>query len=103
MKSAPYHYSSLSSKRNSFGVYLNYTLDNDGSFMYFIKNEMIVSRNLQLDYEKPTFITKLLRNRMTGLTIWSDFQRQAEWKNRERYICVVQGTESFRLVSPIYK
>jgi len=71
--------------------------------MCFIKNEMIVSRNLQMDYEKPTFITKLLRNRMTGLTIWRDFKRQAEFKNRERYFCVVMGIEEFRLVSPVYK
>jgi hypothetical protein len=46
-KNAQYHFSSLSSKRNSFAHYLNNTQeDNDGTSMYFLKNEMMVSRNL---------------------------------------------------------
>lgn len=48
-------------------------------------------------------MTKILRNRMTGITIWSEFTRKAEFKERERYFCVVSGREEFRLVSPVYK
>lgn len=71
--------------------------------MFFLRNEMIVSRNLQKDYDKPTFITRILRNRLTGLTMWSHFTRKPEFKDRERYYCVVSGVEEFRLVSPVYK
>lgn len=71
--------------------------------MYYIRNEMIVSKKLQKDYSKPTFISRILRNRLTGLTIWKDFVRKPEYKDRERYICVVDGTEEFRMVSPLYK
>ena len=64
---------------------------------------MIISKNLQNDYIKPTFITKVLRNRLTGITIWKPFIRTPEYKERDRYYCVVSGLEEFRLVSPIYK
>lgn len=53
---------------------------------------------------RPTFISKVLRARHTGLTIWPQFVgRKAEVRERERYICVVHGKEEFRLVSPVYK
>jgi hypothetical protein len=75
----------------------------NGKYGYFIRNEMIVNKNLQNDYIKPSFITKILRNRLTGVTIWPNFIRKPELKDRERYYCVVDGKEEFRIVSPIYK
>ena len=100
-----YRLDTLQSKRNSFGEYLKKidTETEDGKYLFFIRNEMIVSKNLALDYIKPAFIANLVRNRATGLTIWKDFERKPEYKDRERYFCVVSGQESFRLVSPIYK
>ena len=71
--------------------------------MHYIKNEMLVSKNLIADYQKPTFISSILRNRITGITIWKNFVRKPEFKDRERYVCVVDGIEEFRLVSPLYK
>jgi hypothetical protein len=71
--------------------------------MFFIKGEMIVSKNLAQDYIKPAFISNLVRNRATGITIWRDFERRPEFKDRERYYCVIQGQENFKMVSPIYK
>lgn len=35
--------------------------------------------------------------------MWSNFVRKPEFKERERYFCVVAGREEFRMVSPIYK
>jgi hypothetical protein len=52
---------------------------------------------------KPFFITKILRSRLTGLTVWKNFIRRASFKERESYICVVDGEETFKLVSPVYK
>ena len=37
------------------------------------------------------------------MTIWGDFMRRPEFKDKERYVCVVAGTERFKLASPIYK
>ncbi len=55
------------------------------------------------DIIKPEFLSKILRNRHTGLTMWLDFPRKPEYKERERYFCVLNGNEKFKLVSPIYK
>jgi len=45
----------------------------------------------------------VLRNRHTGLTIWEPFNRRPEWKERERYYCLVKGKEEFAIVSPTFK
>lgn len=37
------------------------------------------------------------------MTIWKNFIRKTEFKDRERYICVVAGKEEFKMVSPLYK
>ena len=71
--------------------------------MYYLHNEIITQKPLKDDYTKPSFITKVLRNRYFGLTIWSHFERIPEWKDKERYLCVVKGKEEFRLVSPVFK
>ena len=100
-----FHHATAMARRNNFMEFLNKTENGteQGRFGYYIKNEMIVSKNLQGDFVKPGFITKVLRNRLTGLTIWPNFVRKPEFKDRERYYCVIQGKEEFRMVSPIYK
>lgn len=80
---------------------MNYT-DTD-RYMYYIHNEIIVNKKVLLDTVKPMFMSQILRNRLIGLTIWKDFIRKAEYKDREIYTCVVDGRETFILVSPIYK
>lgn len=72
-------------------------------FQFYIKNEMIISKNMHADIIKPDFLAKILRNRHTGFTLWVDFTRKPEYKERERYFCVLNGTEEFRLVSPVHK
>ena len=64
---------------------------------------MILSKDLLSDFVKPQFITKVLRNRLTGLTIQPNYVRKPEYKERERYYCVINGREEFRIVSPIFK
>ena len=92
-------------RRNNFKQFQNLTENHtyDGIFMYYIRNEMIVNLNLHNDLVKPTFITKMLRNRLLALTIWKDFVRKPEYFERERYVCVLDGTEHFKMVSPIFK
>ena len=75
----------------------------NGRFMYYFKNEMLVNRNLVRDVDKPTYLQKVLRNRLTGLTIWAPFNRKPEFKDRERLYCVLKGKEQFKFVSPAYK
>lgn len=74
-----------------------------GKTLFYLKNEMLITKSLLNDFAKPHYISKLLRNRLTGITIWRDFAREPEFKDRERLICVIDGTEEFRMVSPIYK
>jgi hypothetical protein len=74
-----------------------------GEIAWYIKGEMLVSKSLQADIVKPAFLTKVLRNRLTGLTMWVDFNRKPEFRDRERYYCVLHGIEEFRIVSPVYK
>jgi hypothetical protein len=71
--------------------------------MYYIHNEILVNKKIITDTVKPVFMSSILRNRLIGLTIWKDFIRKAEYKDREVYTCVVDGEESFILVSPIFK
>ncbi len=71
--------------------------------MYYIHNEILVNKKIITDTVKPIFMSSILRNRLIGLTIWKDFIRKAEYNDREAYTCVVDGEESFILVSPIYK
>jgi len=35
--------------------------------------------------------------------MWGPFIRKPEYKDKERYVCVLNGKEQFRMVSPIYK
>lgn len=100
-----FDYTMESSKRNNFETFLQKKNNQSERFhrMYYIHQEMIVSTALKSEYEKPEFITKILRNRLTGLTVWSSFTRKPEYKERERYYCVVYGTEEFKLISPVYK
>ena len=91
--SIPFTLDSLVSRRNNFADFLNKTeTQTEGNrYTYFIKNEMVVNKNLVNDYYKPPFFSKLLRNRASAITIWSDFRRKAEFKDRERYFCVING------------
>jgi hypothetical protein len=101
----PFKQETVVSRRNQFFDFIKKWRDEteDGRYMYYIKQEMLVSKNLQQDIVKPLFISNLVRNRATGLTIWKSFDRKSEYKEKERYHCVVKGEETFRIVSPVYK
>jgi hypothetical protein len=94
-------------KRYTFSEFVNLTgaVDAKGNKqLYYVRNEMILSRTLAGDIVRPMFISKALRARHTGLTVWPSFDdRRPEFSNRERYVCVVSGIEEFRLVSPVFK
>lgn len=66
---------SMHGRRNSFKDFYNKTENatEDGKYKYYIKNEMIINKELTADFQKPLFISTILRNRLTGLTIWGDF------------------------------
>lgn len=100
-----FDYTMESARRNDFSTFLKKRNNQtEKSYrQYFLQNEYIVANSLKLDFERPEFITKIIRNRKTGITIWSDFRRMAEFMERERYFCVVSGKEEFRLASPVYK
>ena len=97
--------STFSSKRNTFADFLQKFENNTerGRAIYFLRSEIVVNPQLKADYQRPAFITSVLRNRHTGLTIWEPFDRKPEWKDRERYYCLVSGKEEFALVSPTFK
>ena len=40
---------------------------------YYIKNELLVSKTLIDDIVRPQFITKVVRPRFTGITVWPSF------------------------------
>jgi hypothetical protein len=73
-------------------------------YIPYIENQYIPTKTLGDDFEKPDFIARILRLRKSGLTIWPMTpRRKAVQSDRERYACVVQGKEEFRLVSPVFK
>jgi hypothetical protein len=97
--------SSMIGRRSHMSDFANKTLhSSDSRFGYSIVNELIVSRALTQDIQRPLFLAKALRARNTGLTVWPQSPgRRPEPSNRERYICVVAGKEEFRIVSPVFK
>ena len=55
------------------------------------------------DLVVPTFISTYLRLQKIGLTIQSEFVRRPLFNLKERYICILQGSETFRMVNAIFK
>jgi hypothetical protein len=85
-----------------FANMTKHSVNTDDNF--YFKNELLSAKALTDDIERPAFISKVIRPRFTGLTVWPTFSgRRPEVRDRERYFCVVRGREEFRLVSPVYK
>ena len=59
--------------------------------------------NIHNDIVAPAYITAFQRPTKTLLTIWEDFIRFPRHSHVENLFCVIQGTEVFKVVSPIYK
>ena len=55
------------------------------------------------DIEQPKFLNSFLRLNKMGLTIWGDFQRKPKFNHKEKLICMISGSEKFRMVSGIFK
>jgi hypothetical protein len=70
---------------------------------FFIDNALLRPNDLLEAYHKPTF-TQFLNLVHIGFSHfpknWED--RKAFYTEEERLVCVVEGTELFALVSPIY-
>ena len=45
----------------------------------------------------------LLQHRQTLYTQWKDFKRKPLYEVHESHICVLKGTEEFKMVSPIFR
>ena len=55
---------------------------------------------------KPKFkslLHNLYRQENILFTQWSDFNRKALKTDKEQYVCLANGNEQFKLVSPIYR
>ena len=58
----------------------------------------------QMGARKMPLLGKILRPISTLYTEWTDFGPRSPQKlNHEQQICVLKGSEKFRLVSPIYR
>ena len=60
-------------------------------------------KRLNKDFELPPYIAKFLKMQSVGLTLWDSFKRHPKFNNKERVVCMIHGTERFRLVSAIFK
>jgi len=74
--------------------------------MIYLDNTMsAIQLNQQLtnDIVYPEFLRKYLRLNKIGLTMWGEFIRKPKFNLKERLICVISGTEKFRMVNAIFK
>ena len=55
------------------------------------------------DHENGRCLGEILRKRNLLFTQWTNFDRKPYKLMYEQYICVLKGTEEFRVVSPIYR
>ena len=62
-----------------------------------------LNQNLLNDIVLPDFLGKYLRLHKIGLTMWGEFIRKPYFSLKERLVCVIQGSEKFRLVNAIFK
>lgn len=60
-------------------------------------------KRLNKDFELPPYIAKFLKMQSIGLTLWDSFKRHPKFNNKERVVCMIHGSERFRLVSAIFK
>jgi hypothetical protein len=51
----------------------------------------------------PQYIADTLSLEKIGITLWDTFHRHPKFNHKERIICMVSGSERFRLVSAIFK
>ncbi len=61
-------------RHNTFFDFVNMTKsskETDDNF--YIKNELLVSKTLTDDIVRPHFISKIVRLRFTGITVWPSF------------------------------
>ena len=74
--------------------------------MIFLDNALAnfsTIRKLKDDFQVPSYIASTLKHESTGLTLWDSFKRHPKFNHKERVVCVVHGSERFRLVSAIFK
>ena len=59
--------------------------------------------HLEGDYQIPHFIADTLKLEKVGITLWDTFHRHPKFNHKERVVCMIAGSERFRLVSAIFK
>ena len=80
----------------------------DGPYkkMIFLDNALAPMhrmKRLNKDFELPPYIAKFLKMQSIGLTLWDSFKRHPKFNHKERVVCMIHGSERFRLVSAIFK
>lgn len=74
--------------------------------LYYLDNvlsTLSLNQNLVKDIKVPEFLSRYLRLQKIGLTMWGEFERRPTFNLKERVVCMVQGKETFRMVSSIFK
>ena len=54
------------------------------------------------DFEKP-LLHEFVQYEGFGLSLWGPFDRKPKTSANEHWICVLDGSEEFRIVSPVYR
>ena len=55
------------------------------------------------DLEIPSYLTDLLKQENIDITYWGKFKRRPKFSKKEKFICVFEGTEEFKLVHFMFK
>jgi hypothetical protein len=82
------------------------TLDSEGKIVqpaiYFFDDDLLRAPKLRSDYSFP-WLHKFLRLQKTTLSIWPPIEHKPKQVQGETFMCLLDGQESFRLVSSVFK
>ena len=65
-------------------------------------DEIALSPLLRPDFKLP-FLQKFLNYQGFGLSYWEKFERVPHMSDHERFVCVLDGVEEFKIVSPAFR
>jgi len=55
------------------------------------------------DFEVPHYIGSILPLESTTLTLWAKFRRKPKFNWHEKLVCIIEGQETIKMVSFVYK
>jgi hypothetical protein len=70
--------------------------------IHYLDDDLLRASKLRADYEMP-LLHKFLRLQKTSLSIWPPIQHVTKSVLGETFMCVLDGSEEFRLMSPVFK